>query len=508
MSTHAHHAQIAAHLLTLPRPDPLHTEPGRALLRVIPTALARTLVAGKSETLDNFSNVIGRDRPPVSPVILNWVKEEAERLYGREAAETLLSELTRRNAVQTANHLGPSFSAEFFQGDLIFALGCRETVPLLAYGGVPFQNAGYPRGAMLSPIVAGTLALRRIPIMPPVGRRVFISSAAAVKMENVTPSVLPTAPSLTEKEQIVLGRVVERVYRDPRIMAADTLSDQLALIGSGVWAETVGETLPPVFMLDFQRLITHLVRHDLTKPDALATIVLTHPELALQVRKELANERGCWHFDETGKLTRGTLFFWAIDDESRAWPLELSEDGRSLVRVAEDGMRQSSPWVRLKAEDLMRMLDAGRLQPSLYLFAVSVVATHGLHTAGGTYQVQYVPAIAAGTRRALAAADPSGSRMNAATVTAESDYATGLIPIGIRAPSTQSLLKTLPAGAVEVMVRGGLRNDTVAALRRTTVADAMRPALAFHYEDIFPEAERTDEWLASLAAPAPIVLDD
>ena len=59
-----------------------------------------------------------------------------------------------------------------------------------------------------------------------------------------------------------------------------------------------------------------------------------------------------------------------------------------------------------------------------------------------------------------------------------------------------------------MIARGGLKPETVAAMRETTVRRAFLPALAYHYEDLVPEAERTDEWLASLAVPAPIVLDD
>ncbi len=491
--------QFEERLLSLPKPDPLRTEPGEELARRLHAAVCRTMPPAGGVTLDAYSKAFGEGKPPVSPVILDWVEKESTRLYGADAAATLVRELSRRNAVQTANHLGPSFSAEFFQGDLLFALGCKETVPIFAYGGVPFLNVGFPRGVLIAPNLPGTLQPRKVPLLPRIGRRRFISSSPAVHPKDVD---LPTGAIMTAEERAVMARIVERVYRNPKVLHQTSMRDQFATAGSELWSMAVGNVLPPVFMLDFETMIRDLVRSDLQDPDSLVSKVLLTPELAIEVRTELAETRGCWFLNPDGSLKRGALFFWAIDDETRAWSLDLSEDGRSLFRTEGAGPIDAEPWVRLTREDLTRALDDGRLQPALYLFVVSVAVTHGLNTGGGVYQIEYVPAMACGTRRALHAVGDHSDPY------AESDFTTGMLPIGIRAPSTQSLLKTIPAGAFEVIARGGLKPETVAAMRGTTVRRAFLPALAYHYEDLVPEAERTDEWLASLAVPAPIVLDD
>ena len=49
------------------------------------------------------------------------------------------------------------FHPEFLQGDLVFALGCRDAVPLFACGGVPCNNLAYPRGLLLGYITNASL---------------------------------------------------------------------------------------------------------------------------------------------------------------------------------------------------------------------------------------------------------------------------------------------------------------------------------------------------------------
>ena len=316
--------QFEERLLSLPKPDPLRTEPGEELARRLHAAVCRTMPPAGGVTLDAYSKAFGEGKPPVSPAILDWVERESTRLYGADAAATLVRELSRRNAVQTANHLGPSFSAEFFQGDLLFALGCKETVPIFAYGGVPFLNVGFPRGALIAPNLPGTLQPRKVPLLPRVGRRRFISSSPAVHPKDVD---LPTGAIMTAEERAVMARIVERVYRNPKVLHQTSMRDQFATAGSELWSMAVGNVLPPVFMLDFETMIRDLVRSDLQDPDSLVSKVLLTPELAIEVRTELAETRGCWFLNPDGALKRGALFFWAIDDEARAWSLDLSEDG-------------------------------------------------------------------------------------------------------------------------------------------------------------------------------------
>ena len=62
-------------------------------------------------------------------------EREAARLFSPAAGAALRRELENRFLALTANHHGVDFHPEFLQGDLVFALGCRDAVPLFACGG-------------------------------------------------------------------------------------------------------------------------------------------------------------------------------------------------------------------------------------------------------------------------------------------------------------------------------------------------------------------------------------
>ena len=222
-----------------------------------PEALAAFEQAG-AQTLADYAAGFGADaalpRPPqAADDLVELAAATCARLYSPDLGQALRRELESDLHALTANHHGVDFHPEFFQGDLLFAMSCRHAVPLFNCGAVPANNVAYPRGILLG---CGTpeevsFRSRKLPILPGRDRHGLVSVRPAFTAAEVT---LPSQLSGQPKEPHALDRLVQAVYRHPRVLGQQTFRDQASLMNALLWQQVIPKScdLPPLVSLDMQ----------------------------------------------------------------------------------------------------------------------------------------------------------------------------------------------------------------------------------------------------------------
>ena len=386
---------------------------------------------------------------------------------------------------------------EFFQGDLLFSLGCKEVVPVLAGGMIPLSNETFPRGLLTASRSAASEMPFEIGLLPkssahrtvlscPPWTEALMRAALARVMQN---------EALTAHERVHLGHLMREHFLSPDILRRSTLSDQLLALASTFWGMVTRETgLPPLVMLEYESLAKDLIIRDLADPTTLVSRILFEPEVILDLYQELRNQKACWHVEEE-QIVRGTFLFWALDRRGRIHRLQSEPDGRTLVGSGGHPFR-----LELTVAALTEALRTGAIIPSVFmLFAVTAFA-RGLACAGGILQTEYLPAMAEGLAQVFR---ELGEPDFAAQIAVDSPFATGLVPL--RAPTADHLAHC-PAGPVDLMLAGGLTRDMLEKFAAMKLSDAVEASLAYLYEDRIPAAERIKGWLEVLRGEPSLLL--
>ncbi len=454
-----------------------------------PEALAAFEQAG-AQTLADYAAGFGADaalpRPPqAADDLVELAAATCARLYSPDLGQALRRELESDLHALTANHHGVDFHPEFFQGDLLFAMSCRHAVPLFNCGAVPANNVAYPRGILLG---CGTpeevsFRSRKLPILPGRDRHGLISVRPAFTAAEVT---LPSQLSGQPKEPHALDRLVQAVYRHPRVLGQQTFRDQASLMNALLWQQVIPKScdLPPLVSLDMQWLCGRLITADLEQPDSLVRHLLLHPPLAAAIWDALNGQRACWTGDAQG-LQRGTFLFWGVDGKGRALALRPARDFRSLVAVRDAGWR-----LPLDARTLGRALSEERILPSLFLYFATVTAARGLRCAGGIFQTSYLPRMIQGICTALRHCGADGLATRIAGAFRPCPPCTGLLPLRLPCPDGPLRQTGRGAGAADLWLAGGLSPALWQSLRHSRVDHALAASLPYHYEDLSAQEMR------------------
>lgn len=479
--------------------------------------LARSDAAGSD--LGSYSRSMRR--PPRAPAekappplqdgedLAALAASEAARLLGKGSARALTRTLEDDFCALTANHHGADFHPEFVQGTLIFSLplldSAEKAVPVLACGGVPKHNAGYPRGILLGR-GEGTKP-RRFPVLPDRNRRMLVSVSPPFQARDVERALTALNPLRPERgdglrpwEARAVRTVLEKVFAAPRVLAQDCYRDQATIMNSLLWPLMFAPDIRPPRMvsLDMQFLSGRLAAADLASSRSLLRALCLEPECVLALWRELDGTRGCWTRGDGIFPVRGTFLFWALDDMGR--PLAMAPDPRGRLLLAAGRPDRN---VKLSADDLASALRERRIFPGLYLYFAVASLARGLVCCGGVYQTGYLTAMRQGTARALHACGESAMacRVDAAP---DSPLSTGFLPI--RIPAETARPASHAASPVDILARGGLDSGLLEGLAAMGADEAFAAALSYQYEDLVPEAERAPDWEERLSCPCGLML--
>lgn len=416
--------------------------------------------------------------------LLFFVRKETERLFGADLAEAMEKELEDRFAALTANHHGMDFHPEFFQGNIVFSFGCRRVIPLFSWGGVPGDNASFARGMLLSPRSGFTFAPYRIPLFSNKDRRIFITQKNAYTEKDIRPfGQICSEYALSEREVKTIQRVVSDIFLNNAVLCRKSFQDQMSAANYLLWEMLFEkEKYLPLLTIELQTLAAKLIATDLKDTSSLVYRIIAEKELTQAVYRELDNARACWSLNN-GLVEKGSFLFWAADENKQHRKLSYSPAEHALVCAENPKL-----FFPLRTDVITEALRNKKLLPALYLSFASVAMARGLNCAGGIFQFDYLPTMAAKTAKALASC---GEPAAASKISACSPLSTGFLPLQVRADFSREKTN---ACAADMLLSGGMTGEILDKIRSTDTQSAFLSALAYHYEDLIPKEKHIPFW--------------
>lgn len=484
---------------------------------VMPGPFAGDCAPGASVTLGDISRRV-RDVPPAPAPqaghdLVALAAGEAARLLGAKTGRALARALEESFVVTTANHHGLDTHPEFLQGVIVFALdrlldaaNPAGVVPVLSTGEVPMSNMAFPQGIFLGrPKAEASTAYHRFSLFKPKSRKTLVSLQAPFTADDVTCAgkSLAARPFLPFEREI-LRVLLDEICGQEAVLGQASYADQATVFNALLWPRLFGDAIKPPHLveLDKAELARKLIIKDLSDEHSLIHALLFQPKIRRALLAALSGTLGCWRC-QAGDMNiwsepvQGTVLFWGVDDQGRAFGLGLAEDGH-LVSKAQPQFRLS-----LNPADLSAALERKRILPGLYLSFAAIAIARGLVCCGGAYQTGYLAEMRSRTAAALHSAGES-ALAQCIGAPAPAPMTTGLMPLRFCAEGEGR--SPYPAGPVEILAAGGLTPAHLEALAGVPAHEAFALYLAYQYEDIIAPGKRIPGWLTHLAPRGGVVL--
>ncbi|MCR5686808.1 MAG: hypothetical protein K6G58_02090 [Lachnospiraceae bacterium] len=307
----------------------------------------------------------------------------AERL-GADAAERA-SAVLQKGILYTANHLGGLYSAQSFQGDLIYARllgklfgGAAPSVPMMSFGLVPINSSTYARGLIA---YSRTDGAEHIPLLPkmPTNAAASLSDAFTSAMARSTKDkALANVRSYLVKKQI--RSVMESLYQSPQVLGCRRFADQVIYLGEGLYDRLYGVILQGKFWhMEAETVFAGLFEKDFGDHGSLVYHILSD-EAAITALNEATD-------DEGRKLS--SLLFRGCASDRKCFGINLDADGHLRGRDISGGCLD----IDIRSDGGSALTDAvkaRKVMPHVYLSWFMSSYVRGFSWYGGILQSQYL----------------------------------------------------------------------------------------------------------------------
>lgn len=461
----------------------------------------------------------------------------AAETLGEDKAASLEATLRKSHVILTADHFGPLNLHITTQGDIAYALGKRPGQAFLvaAFGDVPLNNINYTRGVSLAREVPGEDGKPRT-----VKTNLYPGSMSA--------TLVSAAPKVTEamvqegRKQIDSQRASGQIshseydaqkrlldlYGSSEAQAQPDLAHQLPIVNAGIWdsmfTPEARATMPDMVFLEMETIVGRLLEADLQQTDApVAQMLFGDPALRSNLVTQLDGQYGCW---DRAKLTAvveddpkswakpekqeraakrreamagaGTMFFWGVDAKGRRVNLSFNDGQTQLVGVDDSG---EGITIDFTPEGIREALRQKKILPSLFTSFTSVALLRGMKCYGGFMQTDYLTNMREGVAAAL---ETTANQARFATRRTTQPY--DMWTEQIRGVPTENYSTGMtfavaryedgsvkPAGAMEMMAKGGLTQDDLTRIRNITLAESNLLGIPDVYRTVYrPEERDTD----------------
>jgi hypothetical protein len=406
--------------------------------------------------------------------------------------------------VLTTNHHGVDYFSQTFQGSLIFSLNIlmgatsASTIPVFSCGNIPLNNLTYPRGVLLYHVNSPRFEMmpKKLPIFSKKFQRQMVSVTPAFNQAMIHRAKAQFDNMICHGQiSPTLVRPLHKIFREDYCVSSVTAlpgySHQAVILNNRIWKRLFSKfrTVPDMVYLEQEKIVSALLKTDLSNPESLARRVMFDPALTEHVLNNLDDVRGCWkreglkqrlHMDlleETQKdviKKCGTIFFWGVDHLKRRVPLYLETrlSNKAVLRGVDDhGNIWEMPYT---PQAIISGLHENKLLPSNFTCFLVLSFARGIVCVGGCFQSEYLPVIQQGVVTALQ--DTPGYD--------EVAYFVAQVPTNLYIDSMLGVMTRrgddflIPAGPLEVLAGGGLTNEDIEKMLSLTVREA-------HLADMF-----------------------
>ena len=417
--------------------------------------------------------------------VLDAAEEYAEKRFGKNVAFKVREALQLR-IINTADHHGGFYSAQAFQGDLLFAkllemMGYEGGVcPLFSFSHVELENSTYARGIscygsadgrQLLPLHRAKAGNQMVAIAKAYDKDMLIRMMQRIDSVN---------PVFNENYKDKLNDIITRIYADEKIINAPRYADQLSLIAERISSECFSDR-PDMHLIyiEAEELVRPLMIRDLNDENSM----LWHMFFDPAVRDGLNEEKTDDGIPLAGMLLRG------VDLKGRRV--------HTLVNGSEkiEGMDHAGRLIDYPMDvwEIEKLLNERKLIPSGLAAATVLAFDRGYTWAGGYFQAIYLPKWAAQCEKIFRNA---GLKEFADTLSAYNG--SSFISGPVYALNETEDHCAVPAGPVEFM----MNKPSSARLEEfldTSLADSMRMGIFEMYIDLVPATEKDEGWYRSAA---------
>ena len=397
---YAHSLTFSAKQLILPKSTSITREQLKriedAVLHYHPALSENISKYGDTSFYEYSKNFVRTNpNPAITPRVEAFsavFKKEVERLFGPEAAESAVRQLTLNHSVSTSQHFVP-LSPNAFNPTLQYALPAfdnptpaTENVIVLACAGISFANFWLPRGHFFHAFTENRLIENQITFF---GRSTDSFSLLyypgydmeAVQLVKKRLITLVNERLMGKKEGNMLQKFIDEVCANPSILNTSTYVDQLTITTARLW-EDIFATQPnhPRLLFVAQELVVlellkehHLYRdtpiHKLLFNSQWHTLLLKHFN---GIQGAFVTERNY-----------GTFLFWGISKKD-GYRVRLWKKDNFLVADNE------TLKIELTPEGIAEAMRKQEIIPSLLVTFVTLGFYYGLIIGGGLAQTIYL----------------------------------------------------------------------------------------------------------------------
>jgi hypothetical protein len=462
-----------------------------------------------------------QDREDLIDIVYQYTK----RLLGDVVALQTAKDFSENPIVLTANHHGVDYFSHSFQASLLFSLyrqlhaNSMRTVPVLACGNIPLDNATYPQGMFFYAVPHGQLGRlpMRLPVFPNRLRRQLVSSAQPFDSDMVERAEKRLAKMVQEAQiasvlREAAGSILSVDYRRSWVVDQSCYSDQAVLLNNLIWKRVFHSDRQPVELvyLELEKIVEQVLQIDLRNPNSLIYQVMFEPALRESVLHELDGARACWdlhalkrrslfgQLNDAGQIGgngSGTLFFWGVNEGGRRIPLFLTSSGDQCFSFIGIDDHRHTWQLSCTPEAILAALSEGRLLPSLFSCFLVLALARGVRCIGSYFQGEYLPNMQKGLVNALNQIPGYHEIARRVETIKPNFYLSGMLPV-------MTLVDNdfiVPAGPVEILAGGGLTDDDIEKILSIKVRDAHVASLLETLPDFMPALLKSYDWKARIA---------
>ncbi|MBR5420190.1 MAG: hypothetical protein IK115_03470 [Lachnospiraceae bacterium] len=293
-------------------------------------------------------------------------------------------------AIATADHHGGFYSAQAFQGDLLFRqllreegmreeapdAAVREAIPYLTTSQVDLDNSTFARGILAYGSETGR---QQFSLMPKSREREMVACSRAYNKDELA-RVLQTI--CKKKELKPMADIVSEIYGRPELLGMERYADQLFAVGlelgnralAGFASE--GTYAPSLCYVEMEEALRPLFLKELGEPSSILYRMFFDPALR-KALDEVKTEDG---------ITLSCLLFMGSDARGRKVHVHLAPDG-SLEGISIKGEHFT---YGNSVEEIRELMEERKLLVSGYAAALMLVFERGFTWYGGVFQSVYL----------------------------------------------------------------------------------------------------------------------
>jgi hypothetical protein len=457
--------------------------------------------------------------------LISIVYQYAKEILGEALATRTASDLSENPVVLTANHHGIDYFSHSFQGSLLYSLAQSirskplTTVPVFSCANIPLDNATYPQGMLFYQVEANQLGTmpKKLPVFSNRLRRQLVSSAPSfdeemVKRARKRLNKMVNDGHISDNIRDTADKVLSEDYNNPLVMEQSTYSNQSVLVNNLIWQRLFQDTNHPsqVVYLELEKIVEKILRLDLKNENSLIWQTMFEASLRNSVLDELDQAPACWDLSQLNKRMHlsqingsnnkatngcGTVFFWGINNAGRRVPLHIKSSGaKRAIFVGIDDHNQL--WeLDYTPEAIQVALNEGRLLPSLFTCFLVLSFARGLKCIGSYFQAEYLPNMQKGLVNALRKFPEFDDVATSVQKVDSNFYLSGMLAF-------MTLIENdmiIPAGPLEIISKGGIKNEDIEKILSLTVRDAHLASLLETLPDFASTLIKSQDWKYQVA---------